>query len=77
MRRYLSSSLLFACVACHDASPPPSDEYLYVWAGDSAGTSSDFLGVIDASPSSPTYGAVVAPCRLVSRARTHIIPRRC
>jgi len=31
-----------------------------VWAGDSAGKASDFLAVIDAAPSSPQYGTVVA-----------------
>ncbi len=37
----------------------PSDSLLYVWAGDSAQQSSDFLAVIDANASSPNYGAVV------------------
>src|SRR5262245_10678133 len=35
-------------------------DYLFVWAGDSTGTASDFLAVIDAAPSSPHYGSVVA-----------------
>ena len=34
--------------------------YLFVWAGDAAEKASDFLAVIDASPTSPRYGAVVA-----------------
>ncbi len=34
-------------------------KYLYVWAGDSARKANDFLAVIDASPSSPTYGQFV------------------
>jgi hypothetical protein len=60
MRRCLTAAVVIACAACRrDASPPPGG-YLFVWAGDSAGTSSDFLAVIDASPSSPTYGSVVA-----------------
>jgi hypothetical protein len=59
-RRYLTAAVVISCAACrHDASPP-TGEYLFVWAGDSAGASSDFLGAIDASPSSPTYGSVVA-----------------
>jgi len=33
--------------------------YLFVWAGDAAHKSSDFLAVIDAKPSSATYGRVV------------------
>jgi len=32
---------------------------MFVWTGDSAGKASDFLAVIDASPSSPEYGRVV------------------
>jgi hypothetical protein len=34
--------------------------YLFVWAGDDAKTSSDFLAVIDADASSPRYGQAVA-----------------
>ena len=34
--------------------------YLFIWAGDAAGKASDFLAVIDASPASPRYGAVIA-----------------
>jgi hypothetical protein len=49
-----------ACAACREEASPATGEYLFVWAGDSAGTASDFLGVIDASPSSPTYGSIVA-----------------
>lgn len=54
-------SIVFAflvCLACRREAAPNS--YLYVWAGDSARTASDFLGVIDADPGSPNYGAVVA-----------------
>jgi hypothetical protein len=38
-------------------SPSP---YLFVWTGDEDGKDSDFLAVVDARPSSPTYGKVVA-----------------
>jgi hypothetical protein len=37
-----------------------SNSYLFVWAGDDAKTSSDFLAVLDADPRSPHYGQVVA-----------------
>ena len=60
MRRCLTTTALIVCAACGRDTRPPAGEYLYAWAGDSAGASSDFLGVIDAAPSSPTYGAVVA-----------------
>ena len=53
-------AVVIVCGACRRDAAPPTSEYLFVWAGDSAGTSSDFLGVIDASPSSPMYGSVVA-----------------
>ena len=34
--------------------------YIFVWAGDAAHKSTDFLAVIDAQPSSPDYGRIVA-----------------
>ena len=55
-RRSLAS-LLLCCAAC---SKPSTDSYLFVWAGDSANTASDFLGVIDANPESPRYATIVA-----------------
>lgn len=40
--------------------PPPSHgAFLYVWTGDSAMRSNDFLAVLDADPASKTYGSVV------------------
>jgi hypothetical protein len=39
---------------------PPRHSYLFVWAGDSALKSHDFLAVIDADRSSPDYGRVLA-----------------
>ncbi|MEO7454944.1 MAG: hypothetical protein ABIY52_01685, partial [Gemmatimonadaceae bacterium] len=51
-----------ALTACSAAEPPKtaSSQFLYVWSGDSARKASDFLAVIDASPTSPSYGEVVA-----------------
>ena len=60
MRRCLAAAIVISCAACRHEASPPTGEYLFVWAGDSAGASSDFLGVIDASPASPRYGSVVA-----------------
>jgi hypothetical protein len=60
VRPTLPAAVVIACTACHrDPSPTPGD-YLFVWAGDSANKASDFLAVIDAAPSSPQYGSVVA-----------------
>lgn len=62
MRPRPLAALLLACAACQSDAPPVTmpGAHLFVWAGDSAGTASDFLAVIDADPSSPDYGAVVA-----------------
>jgi 56kDa selenium binding protein (SBP56) len=55
MKRALYAAVMVACAACRPAGP-----YLYVWAGDGDGRASDFLAVIDANASSPTYGSIVA-----------------
>lgn len=53
---------MFAGV-CRAADPKPTPSagspYLFVWSGDAAHKSSDFLTVIDARPSSPTYAQIV------------------
>lgn len=51
------------CGACRESAPKTTtskDQYLYVWAGDSADVASDFIAVIDANPSSAKYGSVVS-----------------
>lgn len=58
MRRFALAAALIATAACGTKGAP--GDYLYVWAGDSAATASDFLAVIDANPASPHYGAIVA-----------------
>ena len=60
LRAAFIAGVLFTGTACRATNPPADGEYLFLWAGDSAGTSSDFLAVIDAAPSSPQYGAIVA-----------------
>ena len=50
-------ALLATLAACHTER---DSTYLYVWAGDSAAKASDFLAVIDATPSSAHYGSIVA-----------------
>ena len=49
MRRVVAVVIAVVSAGCRQNDAQPSGEYLYVWAGDSAGVSSDFLGVIDAS----------------------------
>jgi selenium binding protein SBP56 len=55
------------------AAPPKFEgsSYLFVWAGDAARQSTDFLAVIDANPSSPSYERIV---RTVSVDETGIMP---
>lgn len=62
MRRLALVSLLLGSAACaRDAAPKAAaaPSYLYVWAGDSAKTASDFLAVINSDPTSPQYGEVI------------------
>ena len=56
MRISLLAAAVVFCAACRADTSPTSGEYLFAWAGDSAGKASDFLAVIDAS-------AVVAAIR--------------
>lgn len=57
MRRALFAAVLITAGACTRAASP--GQYLFVWAGDSAAKASDFLAVVDANPSSPTYASVL------------------
>jgi len=57
--RLLLIGLFLWSSACGSPSAnPPS--YLFLWAGDAEGKASDFLAVIDATPSSAGYGTIVA-----------------
>ena len=59
-----------AILAATSCRQPDNQSYLFVWAGDSANSASDFLGVIDATPGSASYGALVASLP-VGAAGTH------
>ncbi|MGH7583164.1 MAG: hypothetical protein ACREL5_08070 [Gemmatimonadales bacterium] len=55
--RQVAAAVALAILAgCHRSAHP---SYLFVWAGDSARKASDFLAVIDATPGSSHYGAVL------------------
>ena len=58
MRQLFVALLALATLGC--GAPSPAGSYLFVWAGDRDRKASDFLGVIDADPASPKYGAIVA-----------------
>ncbi|HEY2352081.1 MAG TPA: hypothetical protein VGH83_06190 [Candidatus Acidoferrum sp.] len=64
MTRLLTALALILCVA--NVSPQSGDgtttapqDYLFVWTGDAAHQGNDFLAVIDADPSSASYGRLV------------------
>ena len=57
MRKICCLVLVIGWAVCGYAQ---SNSYLFVWAGDDAKASNDFLGVIDADAKSPHYGQVVA-----------------
>lgn len=59
MRRALIVAFTIVCGITIGATYQ-SPSYLFLWAGDADGKASDFLAVIDATPSSPHYGQVVA-----------------
>jgi hypothetical protein len=57
MRNFCSCLLLMAWAVTGYAQ---SNSYLFVWSGDDAKVSSDFLAVLDADPASAHYGQSVA-----------------
>jgi hypothetical protein len=60
MRRVLLAVFLIACGSCAKTAATTDGEYLFLWAGDAERKASDFLAVIDASPTSAHYGSIVA-----------------
>jgi hypothetical protein len=52
--------ILIALLCAGATDRTESHSYLFVWAGDDAAKSSDFLAVIDADPKSSRYGQAVA-----------------
>ena len=59
----LALAFCFTGISQSDEKAAPTAQgspYLFVWAGDAARQSSDFLAVIDANPSSSNYGRIVS-----------------
>ena len=76
MRLLIIGIVAAATVSC--GAPSPEGSHLFVWAGDRERKASDFLGVIDANPASPRYGAIVASLATGEAERFHTTPnRRC
>jgi len=62
MTRTLSALLAILCAASAFLTaqePKPQGHYLFAWTGDAAKKGNDFLAVIDADPSSASYGQLV------------------
>ena len=59
----LSLALVASASCSEKTAPPDRGQYLFVWTGDSTNKASDFLAVIDATPTSPNYGAVLTTTR--------------
>src|SRR5437870_13395570 len=59
--------LLFGCRRGREAPLFTGEPYLAVWAGDADRKSSDFLAILDADPTSATYGKVLRTYPVRSR----------
>ena len=59
--------LLAACAAQPEKAVFTGEPYLLAWAGDADRQSSDFLAVLDADPTSPSYGKVLRTYPVRSR----------
>jgi hypothetical protein len=65
MLRFALALLFVGCLSVPSLAVPSADQpanpahYLFVWAGDAAGQQTDFLAVIDASPTSAHYGQLL------------------
>src|SRR5205814_8994262 len=70
MRGWVAAAVLVLLSACarHPESPLFTGEpHLLVWAGDADRQNSDFLAVLDADPTSPSYGKVLRTYPVRSR----------
>jgi tetratricopeptide (TPR) repeat protein len=85
LQRATLAAVFAVAVGCSGASVSEEVEdagtspYLYVWAGAEADDDSDFLAVVDADPSSPTYTQVLASVAVGLRGGAHhsehVMPR--
>ena len=76
--RRLACPLLVLVAGCGAPAPAPeaappatASRYLYVWAGADSAVDKDFLAVIDADPTSASYGTIVASVATDTMAYAH------
>jgi len=55
----LTTSISYVPALGQQDKPAAPGHYMFAWSGDKAKTGADFLAVIDADPSSPSYGRLV------------------
>ena len=72
----IAISLLFSPVieAAHhqeETAAPSFSKYLYVWARDDDGKSSDFVSVFDVDPTAETYGTLLSTVQVGAIVRAH------
>src|SRR5215467_16215868 len=70
MRGWVAVAILVLLSACTRHAETPlftGEPYLLVWAGDKDRQNSDFLAVLDADPTSPSYGKVLKTYPVRSR----------
>jgi hypothetical protein len=70
MRGWVVAAVLATLAGCRHRPEAPlftGEPYLVVWAGDADRTNADFLAVLDADPTSPTYGKVLKTYPVRSR----------
>lgn len=64
-------ALLGACATSTDRSArAPTEPYLFVWTTDSDSVDMNFLAIVDASPSSASYGEVLTTLAIPTKGRT-------
>src|SRR5712691_6674960 len=66
-RRFVVPGMLLLWASVHAVADPPSrqaERYLFVWAGDQARKSADFLAVVDFDANSRDYGKLITTVAL-------------
>lgn len=67
----LAAFVSYLPASCQEEKTAAPGHYLFAWSGDKAKKGNDFLAVIDADPSSPSYGGLVTT--LVTDQQTKLV----